>query len=80
MTKIKEMGLNLVVYPNDHLPPHVHVQGPGWEVRLSLHVSLEVMTITGKPKMKEIAQAVRATTNRLNELKKIWSELHDGPF
>ena len=26
-------GLRVVIYPNDHRPPHVHVEGPGaWAV------------------------------------------------
>jgi Domain of unknown function (DUF4160) len=78
MARIKEKNLNLVVYPNDHLPPHVHVLGPGWEIRLSINGKLEVMTITGKPKLQEVAQAIEATAKHTAELNKIWSDLHDG--
>ena len=77
MARIKEKNLNLVVYPNDHLPPHVHVLGPGGEIRLSIDSKLEVMTITGKPKLQEVAQAIEATTLHIAELNKIWSDLHD---
>ena len=78
MARIKEKNLSLVVYPNDHLPPHVHVLGPGWEIRLSINGKLEVMTITGKPKLQEITQAIEATSVHIAELNKIWSDLHDG--
>ena len=27
-------NLRIVIYPNDHLPPHVHVIGPDGEVRV----------------------------------------------
>ena len=78
MARIKEKNLNLVVYPNDHLPPHGHVLGPGWEIRLSINSKLEVITITGKPKLQEVAQAIEATAKHAAGLNKIWSDLHDG--
>jgi hypothetical protein len=52
--------------------------GPGWEIRLSINGKLEVMTITGKPKLQEITQAIEATSVHIAELNKIWSDLHDG--
>ena len=30
-------GWRFVVYPNDHLPAHVHVIGPGWVAVVNLH-------------------------------------------
>ena len=77
MVRIKDNGLNLVVYPNDHLPPHVHVLGPGWEVRISISGNIELMTITGNPKLQEIALAAEVVSRNMNELKKIWISLHD---
>ena len=77
MVRIKDNGLNLVVYPNDHLPPHVHVLGPGWEVRISICGKSELMTITGNPKLQEIALAAEVVSRNMNELKKIWRSLHD---
>ena len=29
-------GRRVVIYPNDHLPPHVHVVGPGEHARFEL--------------------------------------------
>ena len=77
MARIKEKGIDLVVYPNDHLPPHVHVLGPGWEMRLSIGGDLGLMTITGKLKLQEISQALEAVAKHIAELNKIWSDLHD---
>lgn len=34
-TVLRIDGLRVVVYPNDHSPPHVHVIGPGWVVVLA---------------------------------------------
>jgi hypothetical protein len=36
------------------------------------------MTITGKPKLQEVAQAIEATAKHAAGLNKIWSDLHDG--
>jgi len=41
--------------------------GPGWEIRLSINGKLEVMTITGKPKLQEVAQAIEATAKHTAE-------------
>lgn len=35
-TVLRIDGLRVVIYPNDHSPPHVHVIGPGWVVVIVL--------------------------------------------
>lgn len=35
-TVLRVNGLRVVIYPNDHLPAHVHVIGPGWIVVVEL--------------------------------------------
>jgi hypothetical protein len=35
-TVVRVDGLRVVIYPNDHLPAHVHVIGPGWVVVINL--------------------------------------------
>ncbi len=32
----REQGFRVVIYPNDHLPSHVHVQKGGGEARINL--------------------------------------------
>lgn len=46
-------------------------------MRLSIGGDLGLMTITGKPKLQEISQALEATVKHVAELNKIWSDLHD---
>ena len=36
-TSIKQDGFRIVIYPNDHLPSHVHVIKGDGEVRISLN-------------------------------------------
>ncbi|MBN8871412.1 MAG: DUF4160 domain-containing protein [Rhodospirillales bacterium] len=36
-TVLRHEGLRFVIYPNDHVPAHVHVIGPGWTMVVDLH-------------------------------------------
>ncbi len=40
-------GLRVVIYPNDHRPAHVHIQGAGREVVFNLHCP------DGPPELRE---------------------------
>ena len=77
MAGIRHKHLRLVVYPNDHPPPHCHVVGPGWEIRVELSDPPSLMTIAGKPKVSEIADALIGTAQHLGALLTIWSDLYD---
>lgn len=77
MSSIRFNGLRLVVYPNDHPPPHAHVVGPGWEIRIELSMPPALMSILGKPKVGDIAAALQAVDANLKPLRTLWSELHD---
>ena len=77
MASIRSNGLRLVVYPNDHPPPHTHVLGPGWEIRIELSMPPALMTIIGKPKQAEIAAALMDVDAHLKLLRTHWSTLHD---
>lgn len=77
MASIRSGALRLVVYPNDHPPPHTHVLGPGWEIRIELSMPPALMSIAGKPKAAEIAAALVVTSDCLSQLRTLWSELHD---
>lgn len=70
-------NLRLVVYPNDHPPPHCHALGPGWELRIELSEPPSLLTVGGSFKQQDIARALIATENHLVALRKLWSELHD---
>lgn len=40
-------GLRIVIYPNDHRPAHVHIQGKGCEAVFNLHCP------DGSPELRE---------------------------
>jgi hypothetical protein len=77
MASLRHKHLRLVIYPNDHPPPHTHVLGPGWEIRIELSLPPALMTIAGKPKTADIAEALVAAALHLGELRTIWSDLYD---
>lgn len=77
MTSVRVNHIRLVVYPNDHPPPHVHALGPGWEIRIELSQPPALMTVAGKPKVSDVAAALLTTAERLAQLRTIWSDLHD---
>jgi len=77
MSSIRCANVRLVVYPNDHPPPHVHVMGADWEMRISLTQPPSVMSILGKPKRQETASALLAVHEKLLVLQMMWSKLYD---
>jgi hypothetical protein len=77
MSSIRVDHLRVVVYPNDHPPPHAHVLGPGWELRVELSDPPALMTIGGKAKTNDIGFALMAVADHLGHLRKFWSDLHD---
>ncbi len=77
MGSIRVNALRLVIYPNDHEPPHVHVMGPGWELKVRLKEPPELILVLGKPKLNEITQALDAVWEQMWALTNLWGELHD---
>ena len=77
MSSIRVGRLRWVIYPNDHRPPHTHVIGPGWEIRIELSDPPSLLSIGGSPTRREMAAALMGTAKHLDELRKLWSDLHD---
>jgi Domain of unknown function (DUF4160) len=88
-TIIRQDGFRIVIYPNDHLPSHVHVIKGDGEVRISLGSAIEedsegssippsLITVTGKISDKDVAKALSLVKEHQIELLDKWSEIHDG--
>jgi Domain of unknown function (DUF4160) len=77
MPGIRVGRLRWVIYPNDHPPPHVHVIGPGWEIRIELLDPPSLLSIAGSPKAGNMVDALVGIANHLDELRQLWSRLHD---
>jgi hypothetical protein len=76
MSSILVNALRLVIYPNDHGPPHVHVLGPGRELKVRLKDSPVLVSILGKPKNDEISKGIEAVQEYLWDLTSLWGDLH----
>jgi hypothetical protein len=73
-TVLRDSGLRVVIYPNDHPPAHVHVLGPGWIVVINL-MDLEVREAIGCER-REAGRALRLIAARRETLMAAWRRLH----
>lgn len=77
-TVLRVSGLRIVIYPNDHLPPHVHVIGAEGEARISIG------TAGQRPALLEnwglgrgaLAMALTAIDANRQLLQTKWDEIH----
>jgi hypothetical protein len=77
-TILRFRGLRVVIYANDHRPPHVHVIGPASEARIALGDEGErpwLMTNEGLPRRQVAAALVEISRNR-DLLIQRWREIH----
>ena len=75
-TIIKQDGFRIVIWPNDHLPPHVHVFKSDAEVKIEL-VELRVFNVEGKISNKDLAKALNLVSEHQVELLEKWKEIHE---
>jgi hypothetical protein len=77
-TVLTIFGLRVVIYPNDHRPAHVHVQGNGCEAVFNLHCP------DGPPELREnygfsqkdLGKIADALAKKLAELCTQWRVIH----
>ena len=77
MVSIRHKNLRLVIYSNDHGPPHVHVVGPGFEMKVSLVEGAlldpkQIQTLSPS----EIRACLLAIRDHRNELIRLWRSVH----
>jgi uncharacterized protein len=79
-TILREQGFRVVIYPNDHLPSHVHVFKGSGEVRIELgdeESDPSLMTITGQIRDKDVAKALYLVKENQTKLLAKWREIHE---
>jgi Domain of unknown function (DUF4160) len=62
------------IYADDEFPPHFHVVGKGWEVKVRLE-TLEVMV--GKGCRADIAEALEWAATNMDHLRREWNRLNE---
>jgi Domain of unknown function (DUF4160) len=77
VTVVRAGALRLVIYPDDHDPPHVHVIGDG-ETKIVLGDSPQSMHVifSHGAKANEKRRAVAAVREQHSLLVRRWSELN----
>jgi len=82
MPKILSIGnFRLVIFPNDHEPPHVHAIGPGWHVKVALGNCEEIKprlleTKYGNPRRSSLRKVLTAVDRHCPALWRTWREFH----
>jgi hypothetical protein len=79
-TVLRIDGLRVMMFPNDHPPPHVHVFGNGGEAQFYLNCPL------GPPTLRDRYRLSKSEVNRIGialqphipQLCAIWEEIHDN--
>ena len=75
-TIIKQDGFRIVIWPNDHLPPHIHVFKGDAEVKIEL-VEPRIFNVEGKISNKDLAKALSLVIEHQVELLKKWKKIHE---
>jgi hypothetical protein len=80
-TVYREDGFRIVIYPNDHLPRHVHVFKNDGEIIIQLELGNEmdpsfIDQIYGEVSRKEVAKALSLVQANQDELLEAWCNIH----
>lgn len=75
-TIVKQDGFRIVIWPNDHLPHHVHVFKRDAEVKIALLEPI-VFNIEGEISNKDLAKALNLVIKHQIELLERWKEIHE---
>ena len=74
-TIIKQDGFRVVIWPNDHLPPHVHVFKRDAEVKIALLEPI-VFNVEGQISNKDLVKALNLVIEHQIKLLQRWKEIH----
>ncbi len=78
-TVLRRDGFRVVIYPNDHLPSHVHVLKGSGEVRIDLgseETAPRLMSVFGDIRDKDVVRALYLVKEYQTELLAQWREIH----
>lgn len=75
----REEGFNVVIYPNDHLPSHVHVFKAGGQVIINLGNEVESPSLDqvyGDISNKDVIKALKIVQANQLKLIEAWRTIH----
>jgi hypothetical protein len=73
-TVLRQDGFDVMMYTNDHGPPHVHVWKAGGEIVINL-APVEIARAEGM-KRQDAARAVEIVEEYRDDLLERWHEIH----
>ncbi len=73
----RAFGLVFSIYPDDHDPPHVHVRGAGWEIKITLQAAPVLRTVRKAATPREARKALQLVKDHMTELSDAWRNIHD---
>ena len=76
-TIFRQDGFRVMIFPNDHLPPHVHVFKGGAEVRIEMADEPIVLSVEGEIGNKDLVKALNLVVDRQCEFLEKWREIHE---
>ena len=74
-TVLKGGGFRIVIYPNDHNPPHVHIVGPDKTAKVEIGAATNLVSNIGFS-AAELRRALALIEAHEEELMKAWRRLH----
>lgn len=78
-TIIREQGFRVVIYPNDHVPAHVHVLIGDTEIRINLGNEQQepaLMTVRGSISNKDVVRGLELVKRNQMLCLTRWKEIH----
>lgn len=79
-TVLRKDGFDVRIYPNDHLPAHVHVIKSGEEAKITLvgeNGNPELIFVTSGMSRKDTKKALEIVTDNQLELFEKWQSYHE---
>lgn len=70
--------MRVVIYPNDHRPPHVHVIGQGHEAVFAMNGTRGIVTLRENYgfSRRDLVGIQNSLLQNLSELLQAWKEIH----
>jgi len=72
----RALGLVFVIYPDDHDPPHVHLRGAGWEIKVTLDATPGLAVIRGEVAHQQARKVLELVRLHYAALLNAWREIH----
>jgi len=75
-TIVESGGFRMVIYPNDHAPPHVHVHHADGMARISLEAEPRLLSVRGLSAI-QARRARSLVAGHWQVALKVWKKFHE---